>query len=146
MAGFSELEVSKIIKGVKIWAKQPEIDAVGLVGSWARDRAYENSDLDLMILTSNPDLFFQDTDWFNSILWHDLNDLKINTYYDRIYGVVKSRHFCFQQGQRIEFSFGYPNWADINPIDLGTLRVIRSGIIIIYDRHKLLETLAKAIA
>ena len=146
MVGFSKLDVSKIIGAIGIWAKQqPEIYAVALVGSWARSEAHENSDLDLMILTSNPELFFQDTNWFNSIPWHDLNNLQIDTYYDRVYGVVKSRHLCFQQGSRIEFSFGYPNWAIIDPIDPGTLRVVGSGMTIICDRHKLLETLVKAI-
>ena len=146
VVGFSKLDVSKILNAVEIWAKQPEIYAVVLVGSWARDRAHENSDLDLMILTPNPDLFFQNTTWFNSIPWCDLGNFKIDTYYDRVYGVVKSRHLCFQQGQRIEFSFGDPSWASIDPIDPGTLAVVSSGIRIISDRYKLLETLVAAIA
>ena len=47
----------------------------------------------------------------------------------------------FEQGQRIEFSFGHLSWACINPIDPGTLAVIGSGIKIICDRDRLLTTL-----
>lgn len=145
MAGFKELEVEAIIAAVKAWAKQqPEIYAVALVGSWARNQAHENSDIDFMFLIPNPELFFQDTAWINFIPWHDLN-LKVDRYYDRTYGVVTSRHLCFQQAQRVEFSFGYPSWANINPIDPGTLAVISSGIRIICDRDRLLTTLLKEI-
>jgi hypothetical protein len=97
-----------------------------------------------MILTANTDLFFRDKDWFNRISWHDLN-LKVVSYDDRIYGVVKSRHLFFERGQRIEFSFGYPSWANTNPIDPGTLIVVTSGIEIICDRYESLKSLILAI-
>ena len=141
MAGFKESEVEAIIAAVKAWTKQqPEIYAVALVGSWARNKAHENSDIDLMILTLNPERFFLDTNWFNNIPWHKLN-LQLAYHYDRTYGLVRSRHLFFEQGQRIEFRFGHPNWACINPIDPGTLAVISSGIKIICDRDRLLTTL-----
>lgn len=145
MPGFDELEVKQILIMVQAWAtQQPEIDAVALVGSWARKEAHQDSDIDLMILTLNPKMYFQDLDWFNDIPWHNLN-LEITGYDDRTYGVVRSRHLCFQQGQQIEFSFGFPGWANINPIDRGTLMVVRSGIEIVYDRHQLLKSLVEKI-
>jgi uncharacterized protein len=144
MSGFETLEVANILSAIKTWAEsQPEIDAVALVGSWARKQAKKDSDIDLMILTPNPNLFFQDTKWFNRISWQDLN-LKIVNYDDRIYGVVKSRHLFFEHGQRIEFSFGYPSWANTNPIDPGTLIVVTSGIEIICDRYEALKSLILA--
>ena len=142
MTGFKELEVKRVIATIKIWAKQqPKICAVALVGSWAKakNQAHENSDIDLMFLTPRPELFFSDTVWFHSIPW-DLN-LNVDRYYDRTYGVVKSRHLYFSQGQRIEFSFGYLNWANTDPIDPGTLKVVGSGMEIIYDRDQLLMAL-----
>ena len=147
MAGFRELEVKRIIATIKAWAKQqPKIIAVTLVGSWAKNQAHENSDIDLVFLTPHLELFFHDTVWFYSIPWHDLN-LNVDRYYDRTYGVVKSRHLCFDRGHRIEFSFGYPNWANTDPIDSGTLAVVRSGMEIIYDPDRLLMALKeKAIA
>ncbi|MEY2831697.1 MAG: hypothetical protein RLZZ574_955 [Cyanobacteriota bacterium] len=145
MSGFETLEVDNILRAIKTWAEsQSKIDAFALVGSWARKEATKNSDIDLMILTANPDLFFRDKDWFNRISWHDLN-LKVVSYDDRIYGVVKSRHLFFERGQRIEFSFGYPSWANTNPIDPGTLIVVTSGIEIICDRYESLKSLILAI-
>ena len=144
MAGFKKLEVETIIAAVAAWAKQqPEIYGVALVGSWARNQAHENSDLDLMFLTPNPELFFQDPNWFNELDWQKLN-LQISKYYDRTYGVVRSRHLCFTKGQRIEFSFGYLSWANIDPIDPGTLIVVSSGINILYDPRNLLNSLVLA--
>jgi uncharacterized protein len=144
MSGFEALEVDNILRTIKTWAEsQSKIDAVALVGSWARKEATKNSDIDLMILTPNPDLFFRDQDWFNRISWHDHN-LKVVSYDDRIYGVVKSRHLFFQRGQRIEFSFGYPSWANTNPIDPGTLIVVTSGIEIIWDQYESLKSLILA--
>jgi Nucleotidyltransferase domain len=101
MTGFETSEVDNILRAIKTWAEyQPEIDAVALVGSWARKQAKKDSDIDLMILTPNPNLFFQDTKWLNCISWHNLN-LKVVSYEDRIYGVVKSRHLFIQHGQNL---------------------------------------------
>ena len=146
MAGFKESEVEQIIIAVETWAiKRSQINSFAVVGSWARKQTHPNSDLDLMFLASNPELFFEDLTWFNYIPWENVN-LTIDRYYDRIYGVVRSRHFVFQSGQRIEFSFGSLEWAKINPIDPGTYRVVSDGMRIIVDRHQLLENLQQAIA
>ena len=146
MPGFDKLQVERICRAIATWAdRDPKIYAVALVGSWARNEAHPDSDIDLMVLTSDPERFFHDNSWFDSIPWQELN-LQLVNHYDRVYGVVKSRHFCFQDRQRIEFGFGYRSWANIDPIDLGTLGVVSSGMRIISDRHQLLENLVKAIA
>ena len=145
MNGFTTLSVDRILQMVETWAEtQPEIHAVALVGSWARGQAKADSDIDLMFLTPNSQLFFLNPNYFGSFPWHKLS-LKVIDYYDRTYGVVKSRHFCFSQGQKIEFSFGYTNWADTNPIDAGTLAVASSGLKIIYDPDRLLTNLITTI-
>ena len=97
-----------------------------------------------MFLTPNPQLFFSTPDWFYYLPWHEL-ELEVTDYYDRTYGVVKSRHICFDRRQRIEFSFGYTNWANIKPIDPGTCKVVSSGLRIIYDPHLLLTILVTTI-
>ena len=145
MPGFDKLQVERICRAIATWAdRDPKIYAVALVGSWARNEAHANSDIDLMVLTSKPELFFQNNSWFHSIPWQEFN-LQLASYYDRVYGVMKSRHFCFQDGQRIEFGFGYRSWAKTNPIDSGTLAVVSSGMRIISDRDRLLATLVMAI-
>ena len=140
MPGFKESEVEQIIVAVKTWARRSPINSFAIVGSWARKQARSDSDLDLMFLTSNPELFLGNTTWFNNISWNNL-DLKIERYYDRTYGVVRSRHLVFQSGQRIEFSFGNLDWAKIDPIDSGTYQVVSNGMRIISDRHRLLGNL-----
>ena len=145
MSKFDKLQVERICRAIATQAnRHHKIDAVALVGSWARNEAHADSDIDLMILTSNPERFFRNPIWFHNIPWHEL-DLQIVSYYDCVYGMVKSRHLCFRDGQRIEFSFGYPSWAKTNPIDSGTFAVVSSGLKIICDRRQLLETLVKEI-
>ena len=145
MNGFAILEVDRILQIVRTWAEtQPKIHAVALVGSWARGQARLDSDIDLMLLTPQPELFFLDFDWFSCLSWHKL-ELEVINYCDRTYGVVKSRHLYFNQGQRIEFSFGCTNWANTNPIDSGTFTVASSGLRIIYDPHRLLTNLITTI-
>ena len=73
MTGFGELEVEQIIIAVKTWAKRSQIDSFAVVGSWARKQARSDSDLDLMFLTSNLELFFKDITWFDRIPWDNLN-------------------------------------------------------------------------
>ena len=145
MSGFTTLEVEHILEMVRKWAEnKPKIHAVALVGSWARGQARLDSDIDLMFLTSQPELFFLDSDWFGYLPWHRL-ELRVVDYYDRSYGVVKSRHLRFSQGQRIEFGFGYTNWADTKPIDAGTFAVASLGLKIIYDPERLLTNLINTI-
>lgn len=141
MGGFTEQQVDRILELVRAWTEtQPRIRAVALVGSWARGQARANSDLDLMFLTSNPELFLHNASWHHCLLWQEIG-LEISDYYDLTYGVVWSRHLCFNSRQEIEFSFGALNWADTKPIDLGTYRVASSGLKIIYDPDRLLANL-----
>lgn len=68
-------------------------------------------------------------------------DLKIEDWKDMNYGVVWSRHLYLTNQIEIEFSFGYPSWASIHPIEIGTLQVIQNGSKILYDPQKILQNL-----
>jgi predicted nucleotidyltransferase len=57
-----------IIQIVVEWAKaQPTICAVALVGSHARGTARADSDIDLIVLTTDPQYFRADTAWLSAI-------------------------------------------------------------------------------
>ena len=60
------MEVATFLEVFDCWARaQPDIVGVALVGSQARDTANEDSDVDLIILTSEVDKYSQDQLWIS---------------------------------------------------------------------------------
>src|SRR4029079_14451425 len=58
------VKVSTFIELFSSWARtQSDIEAVALVGSYARGAAVADSDVDLVILTADPDRFLRDRPW-----------------------------------------------------------------------------------
>ncbi len=139
--------ISAILKKIANWAEtRSEILALALVGSYARGEAKPDSDIDLMVITSNTEFFRQNYDWIHEISWESIN-YKILTFNDAQYGVVWSRHIYLSSSNnefnniKVEISFGLPTWASINPIDSGTLDVVNRGFKIIYDPQGILTKL-----
>jgi predicted nucleotidyltransferase len=133
--------VNLILEEVTRWVShRTDIDAAALVGSWARGAARADSDIDLMFLATNPAWFRQDDKWLNEIQWAVV-DAEIDDWKDRDYGVIWSRHVYLDNETEIEFGFGFPSWASVNPVDAGTSRVVSDGYRILYDPEKLLSKL-----
>lgn len=138
-------KVSSILQKVVEWGKEcPEIYALAVVGSWARGTALINSDIDLMLLCSDPSQFRNSREWLEHINWESIGS-KVDYWRDADYGVVWSRHIFLQDRTEIEFSFGCPQWASLNPIDPGTFRVINHGCRIYYDAQGLMTELLEKI-
>jgi uncharacterized protein len=133
--------VNLILEEVTQWASnRTDILAAALVGSWARGTARVDSDIDLMFLATNPASFRQDEKWVNEIQWAVV-EAEINDWKDQDYGVIWSRHINLDSAIEIEFGFGFPSWASINPVDSGTFRVVSDGCRILYDPANLLGQL-----
>jgi uncharacterized protein len=133
--------VNLILEEVTQWAShRTDIAAAALVGSWARGAARVDSDIDLMFLAANPASFRQDERWINEIQWAVV-DAEIADWKDQDYGVIWSRHVYLNNETEIEFGFGFPSWASVNPVDAGTFRVVSDGCRILYDSANLLSKL-----
>jgi hypothetical protein len=66
---------------------------------------------------------------------------------DEDYGELWSRRLWLEQnGGEVEFGFASPAWADVNPLDPGTRRVIADGCRILHDPKKILSRLCAAIS
>jgi predicted nucleotidyltransferase len=60
--------VGTLLGRITNWAQaRPDVRAVALVGSWARGAARPDSDVDLMLLVDEPELFERETDWLEEI-------------------------------------------------------------------------------
>jgi hypothetical protein len=136
----------RIVQIVLEWAKaQPTIYAVALVGSHARGTARADSDIDLIVLTTDPQYFRADTGWLTAIDWNVIA-ARSAEWQDEHYGLLWSRRMWLEPNRdEIEIGFALPSWADVNPIDPGTQRVIADGCCALHDPKRLLTGLCAAL-
>ena len=131
---------------VTAWAKaQPTMRAVALVGSHARGTAGPASDVDFMLLATDPDTFRADLTWVDQIDWHRI-DAHPQKWQDEDYGLAWSRRVWLARASMpVELTFAPLCWANVDPPDGGTRRVISGGCQILYDPDGLLVRLCEAI-
>ena len=114
------------------WAsRQPDIQGIALVGSYARGEARDDSDIDLVILTELPQKYLAEVQWpkrFGIIEKRQSED----------YGKLSSLRIWYQNGPEVEYGITRPDWAAI-PLDEGTRAVISSGMIVLFERGDLLS-------
>jgi uncharacterized protein len=135
-----------IIEVVLQWARaQPTICAVALVGSHAGGTASVGSDIDFVVLTTDPDFFHRNTGWINAIGWGACGASPAN-WQDEEYGQLWSRRIWLEPGQdELEMGFALPSWADVHPLDPGTRQVVADGCRILHDPKGLLASLCRAV-
>lgn len=118
------------------WASdQSDVQAIALVGSYARGAARDDSDIDLVILTDQPQKYLDDIKWterFGSVEKYQTED----------YGKLISIRVWYQNGPEVEYGITTPDWA-ATPLDAGTREVILGGMIALFERGSLLSCHAK---
>ena len=115
--------------------EQTAIEGVALVGSHANGTAGADSDIDLMILSTNRGQYLQNQEWLS--LFGRVNDSWRETW-----GCVETVRAMYETIE-VEYGFAPPTWAGI-PIDEGTMRVVSAGMTILLDRECKLEALRQA--
>jgi predicted nucleotidyltransferase len=124
------LRIEDIIRSILAWATaQPKIRAVALVGSHARGAAArgaarQDSDIDFVLLVMDPQGFRADATWIEQIDWQAL-DSHPQKWQDEDYGVAWSRRIWpAADSRQVELTFAPLSWANVDPPDAGTSRVI----------------------
>jgi hypothetical protein len=111
--------------------KRGDPKAIALVGSHARGAARETSDVDLILLTENPQAYFEDVDWIRRfgepIRWQSED-----------WGKIRSLRVWYKSGLEVEFGVGDLDWAS-PPVDEGTRRVILDGVKVLHDQDGFLS-------
>lgn len=121
------------------WAAgQSQITALALVGSRARGTARPDSDVDLILLTAEPQTYQDDRRWLDVF-----GDVERVTEED--WGRVRSLRVVYRHGLEVEFGFSTPDWAQAAPVDPGTARVVRAGMRSLYDPAGVLQSLQAAV-
>jgi uncharacterized protein len=136
------MDAERIIETIVNWAKeQPTVQAVAVVGSYARGTARPDSDLDVIVLTTNPQAFRAETAWLEAAV-----GTPVRRWQDEDYGQLWSRRLWLEQNNaEIELGFASPAWADVNPLDPGTRAIIEDGCRILHDPIKILDRLCAAV-
>ncbi|RZU48782.1 nucleotidyltransferase-like protein [Krasilnikovia cinnamomea] len=130
-------EVDEIIGRVTRWAAH-RTDVVGLLlaGSYARNAARPDSDIDLVLLTTD-EVRYVDNTWAHELAIGDL--IRVQSW-----GAVTERRFCTSSGLEVEINIGSPDWASIHPLDAGTRRVVTDGARTLHDPTGALDKLIRA--
>lgn len=109
------------------------IESVLIVGSYARGTNKENSDIDIIIITSNKSEMV--TDQLFTQAFGEVH--KQQTEY---YGACTSIRVWYGDGKEVEFGIVEPSWISI-PLDYGTFKVLSDGYKLIVDKKKYFENL-----
>jgi hypothetical protein len=124
-------QANQFIEQFTRWVSgQTDVLAVALVGSHARNAAREDSDIDLVILTNDPQKYLTHDDW--SSLFGVVSQKQIEDY-----GRLTSLRVWYESGLEVEYGFTTPAWAK-TPLDEGTRKVIEGGMRVLFERKPLL--------
>lgn len=127
-----------MVEGVRVWAtERPDVAAVGLAGSWARDEARTSSDVDLVILTPDLRHYGENEAWARELGGTGITET-------RAWGPLTERRFSLASGLEVDAGFAPPSWAGTDPLDPGTRGVVGDGFRVVYDPEGLLSRLAEA--
>jgi predicted nucleotidyltransferase len=130
----TQVRVEQFLSEFSHWATdQGDIEAVALVGSYARGTATETSDVDLVLLANQPDLYLQERTWtrrFGKVVNERVED----------YGKLISLRVRYADGLEVEYGLTDASWAVV-PLDEGTREVISRGMKVLLDRGALLSSI-----
>jgi hypothetical protein len=138
------MDIEGLLNAIVNWGQaQGTVRAIALVGSYARQTARPDSDVDVVILTTNP-VDFHAVEWVYEINW-DAAGQRVQSWEDKHYGVLWSRHIRLESNLEVELGFAPLSWANTQPIDRGTHKVMSDGHRILWDPDKRLSQLADSL-
>jgi predicted nucleotidyltransferase len=125
-------KTDSFLRSVTEWASnQADIQALALIGSYARNAAKETSDVDLVLIVTDPAIYLKDTTWvqqFGTVKEQQQED----------YGLLISLRVWYRDGLEVEYGITDERWSAI-PLDLGTRRVIADGMRDLFERGDILS-------
>lgn len=121
------------------WASSARVAAVAVVGSYAYGRPRQGSDLDLVVLSDDPEALIGDRTWAPVALGN-VTFLRM-----RDWGAITELRFRRRDGLQVEVGLGRPTWMATDPLDEGTAYVVADGCLPLYDPSGQLSALAAAV-
>jgi len=131
--------ITSLRKKLKRWAAaQPDVVGVALIGAYARGSATEESDVDVIILTTEVRKYFREKQWVS--LFGEAEKTEVEHW-----GRVKTLRAFYTDGNEIEFNFSTPYWTNI-PVDSGTHQVVSDGMQILLDPQGILKAVQQVVS
>lgn len=128
----TQAAVDQFLDEFTAWAAaQPDIQAVALVGSHARNAARPDSDVDLVVIAEQPELYVQNTGWIERFG-------RVERQQTEDYVKLISVRAWYADGREIEYGLTDPSWAAL-PLDPGSQQVIADGMRVLFERTPLLS-------
>ena len=109
------------------------IKSIIIVGAYARGTNRENSDLDIVIITSNKSDMIANQDFTK-----DFGE--VSQQQTEYYGACTSIRVWYKDGKEVEFGIVEPSWI-LMPLDTGTYKVLSDGYKIVIDKKGYFENL-----
>ena len=132
----AERFVSRLLARLKARA---DVRAVALVGSHAQGTARADSDVDLVVVTTDPAAYTERSDWLAGLCGAEI----IST---RRWGELTERRLVLTDGIEVDCGVVCPSWAETTPLDRGTARVARDGLVPLHDPDGILAAVLTAVA
>lgn len=126
--------LEKFLTELKEYAENTShIESIIIVGSYARGTNKENSDLDIVVITSNKSGMIANQDFTK----------EFGEFYKQqieYYGACTSVRVWYKDGKEVEFGIVEPSWISM-PLDIGTYKVLSDGYKVIIDKKRYFEDL-----
>ena len=143
--GTAVARVSRSLFAVTQWARrQPDVRAAALVGSWACGTPRRKSDIDFLFLSARPKARRTSAHWAASLSSRGF-DSSLRCRVFRRYGIAWSLHARLTAGRNFEFTFAPRSWASLHPLDPGTERVVKDGMLVLHDPTRALSRLRRGV-
>lgn len=128
---------NELLQHLTTWVEpRQDVRALVVVGSHARGDARADSDVDVLLLVTDPDRYLDGTGWVAD--FGATRSVALEPY-----GKVTSVRARYQDGLEVEFGIAAADWASA-PFDPGTEGVARNGIRVLLDRDGDATALARA--
>jgi len=125
--------VEALLDHLRRWAEtRNDVRALALVGSHARGEARPDSDVDVVVLSTDPAALLESTDWIGVFG-------NVRSVAREDWGRLQSLRAIYADGMEVEFGIAPTDWANVSP-DPGTASVLRAGCRILLDRDDLLSS------
>ncbi len=130
-------EMDEVIDRLARWAAdRPDVVGLLLVGSYARNAARPDSDIDLILLTTD-EARYAGNAWTTQLALGE--PVRIQSW-----GAITEWRFRTPSGLEVEVNIGSPDWAAVDPVDPGTRRVVTDGARPLHDPTGALAELLRA--
>lgn len=138
MANENAERVESLLHAMTLWARRhPDIRAVAVVGSCARDEMTAESDIDVVVITDDRARYAATVDWASGIP----DGAHLGT---RRWGAIVEQRFRLGDGLELDIGIADPSWAATDPVDVGTKGVVRDGFRALHDPDGILARLIQA--